>query len=114
MTGMLEVELTVMPTRVSNDAVLDIRGTVGNVGQSEVDTEVWASTLLVNEEPSETWSWAIANGLRDEREFALAPGERYEFRRTLPSSSLFRKPGQYELVLEVGGSRSPVVSVERY
>jgi hypothetical protein len=111
---MLEVELTVTPTRVSNDAVLDVRGAVRNVGQSEVDTEVWASTLLVNEEPSGTWAWAIANGFRDEREFALAPGERYAFGRMLPSSSLFRKPGEYELVLEVGGSRSLVVSVERY
>jgi hypothetical protein len=113
-TGMLEVELTVTPTRVSNDTVLDIRGAVRNVAQSEVDTEVWASTLLVNEEPSETWSWAIANGFRDEREFALAPGERYEFRRTLPSSSLLREPGQHELMLEVRGSRSPGVSIERY
>lgn len=109
---MLEVELTVTPTRVSNDTGLDIRGAVRNVGQSEVDTEVWGSTLLVNEEPSETWSWAIANGLRDEREFALAPGKRYEFGRTLPPSSLFRKPGQYELVLEVRGCRSLAVSVE--
>ncbi len=89
---MLRVELTVTPARVSKDALLDIHGGVRNLAPSKGNTEVWASTLLVNGEPSASWSWAIANGFRDEREFALPPGERVEFCRRLPSSSVLPEP----------------------
>ena len=110
----LVVELAVTPARVSGDTPLAIRGTVRNVGSSTLDTEIWASTLLINEKPSENWPLAIANGLRDEKEFALPPGERVEFRRVLPSSSLLSAPGRYELVLVVHGVRSAPIVVERY
>jgi len=111
---MLKVKLTVRPVRISNDADLDIRGVVRNAGASTVDTEIWASKLYVNGEPSEGWSWAIANGLRDEREVALPPGEEVKFRRTLPASSILPKARHYELVLEVRGFHSSAVMVERY
>jgi hypothetical protein len=110
--AMLEVDLSVTPTRVSDDTPLDIRGAVRNLGASEVDTQVFASNLLVNGEPSETWLWSM-NGLHDEREWALPPGERVEFRRILPASVLSGS-GRYELVLVVQGIRSQPVIVERH
>ena len=104
MSNGLEVELAVTPRRVWRDTPLDIWGAVRNLGPSTVDTEVWRSLLLVNGEASEIWSWAIANGLRDERELALPPTEQVEFRRTLPSSSVLPGPGQYQLMLDQGVS----------
>ena len=35
-----------------------------DAGVAVVDTEIWASKLLVDGVPSQTWSLAIANGLR--------------------------------------------------
>ena len=109
-----KVELTVTPAHVSDDTLVDICGAVHNLGSSKINTEIWASILLVNGEPCENWSWAIANGLRDEKEFVLLPGERVEFRRTFPSSSIFPGSGRYEMVLKVRGVQSAEVIVERY
>jgi hypothetical protein len=108
----LAVELAIDPVVVSEHSEFDIRGAVRNLGSRDLDTRVYASALLVNGEPSGTWSLAIMNGLRDEWEFALPPGQRVEFRRLLPASSLLRGPGRYELILDVGGVRSAPVTVE--
>jgi hypothetical protein len=97
---------------VTSGGSLDISGTVTNAGDSTVDTQLATSSLLVNGQASDVWGWAIANGLRSEREFALPPGEQVEFRRVLPSS-LLPGLGRHELVLEVHGHRSPTVMVER-
>ena len=108
----IAVELSVEPAKVTGGAELDIRGAVRNLGTEVVDTRVHASRLLVNGEPSDTWSWAIANGIRDERELALPPGEQVRFQRKLPASSVLRRPGRYELVLDVLGVKSNPVMVE--
>jgi len=110
----LDVELTVLPVSDVFSALLDIRGVVKNVGSATIDTEVWQSILLVNGEPSDVWGLAIANGLRDPREFALPPGDTVEFRRSFPSASILQKVGRYELVLQVRGVCSPAVTIERY
>ncbi len=110
---MLTVELTVTPGRASGDTLLDIRGAVRNHGSSTVDTQVWKSTLLVDGIPCERWSWVIANGIRDEREFALPPGEQVEFRRVLLAGAVLPEPGRHELVLVVRNIPSPKVIVAR-
>jgi hypothetical protein len=113
MSAMLEVELSVTPASASADTLLDIGGTVRNVGLATVDTQTWASRLLVDGKPSENWAWAIGNGLRDEREFALKPGDLIEFHRSLPASVVLPGPGPHELRLEVSGVLSAPVTVEQ-
>jgi hypothetical protein len=108
----LEVELSVDPASVSERSQLDIRGAVRNRGALDIDTRIYASDLVVNGAPSRSWSRAIANGISDEREFALPPGERVQFRRLLPASSVLPGPGRYELVLSVHGVQSAPVTVE--
>lgn len=110
---MLTVELSVAPKQVGKDAQLDIRGAVRNNGSSPIDTRIWNSTLLVDGIPCEHWAWAIANGIRDEREFALPPGEQVVFRRLLPVTSVLLKPGHHDLVLVVRDVSSPRVTVVR-
>lgn len=113
MIAMLEVKLAVTPASASADSLLDIRGTVRNLGLSTIDTQIWTSRLLVDGKPSEDWAWAISNGLRDEREFALTPDDLIEFRRTLPASVVLSGPGRHELMLEVSGVLSAPVAVEQ-
>lgn len=110
----LIVELDASPACALFDSRLEIRGTVHNITAAVIDTDIIRSTLLVNGAASDGWSWAIANGLRDGREFALPPGEKVEFRRTFPSSSILPGPGRYELVLLVLGIRSTPVTIERF
>jgi hypothetical protein len=93
---------------------LAVWGAVNNRGKKVVDTELYASQLLVDGETSQTWSWAIGNGTRDEREFALEPLQTVEFSRLLPASSLLPDVGRHELVLVVRGCSSPVTVVERF
>jgi hypothetical protein len=109
----LAVDLSVTPTRVTAEDTLDIEGAVHNRGPETVDPQVAASRLLVDGEPADVWGMAIANGLGDEREAGLPPGERVAFRRELPAGSVVPGPGRHRLVLVVRGTRSGPVVVER-
>jgi hypothetical protein len=109
----LAVRLFVKPARVSAVSELEIRGDVRNLSDAVIDTRVSASVLLVDGEPAENWPLAIGNGIRDERELALPPGEQIEFQRNLPASSVLRGQGQHELILVVRDVRSPAVTIER-
>lgn len=108
----LAVKLFVEPARIAGDSELDIGGEVLNTGLATIDTRVSASVLLVNGEPSQNWPLAIGNGIRDERESALPPGEQVEFHRRLAASSVLRRHGPQEMVLVVEGVRSPSVTVQ--
>jgi hypothetical protein len=108
---MLNIELKIMPVHLSEGDSLTITGVVENTGTSTIDTQIWQSKLLIDSAKVELWSLAIANGLRDEREFALPPGERVEFSRVLPASIL-PGSGRHELILEVQGIQSTPVTVE--
>lgn len=104
---MLEVQLAVSPSEVPADALdqLRVHAVVVNRGSETVDTQLVASTLLVDGKRNFPWSMAIANGARDAREHALPPGERVKAERVL-GPALVSEPGEHEVVLEVGGVRS--------
>jgi hypothetical protein len=109
----LDVELEVDPHEVTLETLdqTTISGAVTNLGTETIDTRVRTSELSVNGESLLSWGLAIGNGARDAREYALPPGERIEFSRVM-GSSLFRGPGEYELVLSVGGVDSPPARVK--
>ncbi len=100
----LHVELEVDPAEVTQETLdlATVSGAVTNLGAETIDTRVRTSELRVNGESLPTWGLAIGNGPRDEREYALPPGERVEFSRVM-GDSLFHGPGDYEFVLSVLG-----------
>ena len=100
----LRVEVEVDPAQVTPQTldIATIRGAVTNAGDIPLDTQIRSSELRVNGEPLPTWGLAIGNGALDERESSLPPGERVAFTRVM-GSSLFRGPGDYEVVLSVLG-----------
>lgn len=103
----LRIEVDVDPDEVTPETIdlATIRGAVTNLGDETIETHVRMSELRVNGEPLPSWSLAIGNGALDERESALPPGERLEFSRIV-GSSLFRGPGEYEVVLSLLGVES--------
>lgn len=111
MTGVpdLEVRLEV----VQADGALDVRATVRNTGASAVDLQSWVSELRVDGVAVQAWAWSLANGLRDDRESALPPGEEVELRRVLPVDDVLPDPGPHDLVVVVRGVASPPVRVDR-
>ena len=108
----LQVELEVDPVEVTPTTIdlATVKGAVTNRGGETIDTRVRHSELRVNGELLQTWGLAIGNGSRDEREYALPPGERVEFARVL-GRELFDGPGDYEVVLNVLGVDSDPVRV---
>ena len=103
----LRVELEVDPAEVTPQTadIVTVNGAVTNLGDAPIDTRVRYSQLRVNGEPLPSWGLAIGNGARDEREYALPPGERVEFSRVM-GSGLLRSPGEYDVVLDVLGVQS--------
>jgi hypothetical protein len=108
----IRVELIAEPAALTEQTLptLTIRGIVTNLGSHTVDTQGYASELLVDDQPSMAWSMAIGNGARDARERALPPGERVELKRVM-GSGLFKEPGDHTLVLRVRGVASNPVKV---
>ena len=103
-TTPLQVELEVDPVEVTPTTIdlATVKGAVTNRSGETLDTRVRHSELRVNGERLQMWGLAIGNGSRDEREYALPPGERVEFARVL-GRQLFAGPGEYEVVLNVLG-----------
>jgi hypothetical protein len=106
----VRLELSTSPDRIGPEDQVTIRLAAVNDGEDTVDPQVRASRLLIDGEPSMTWSLAIANGTGDMREMALPPGERVEAARQF-GVSLFRSPGEHELVAEAGEARSNPATV---
>jgi hypothetical protein len=106
----VRLEMSVSPDEIGPDDQLTIRLAAVNDGSETVDPQVRMSRLLIDGEPSMTWSLAIANGAGDMREMALPPGERVEAARQF-GASLLREPGAHELVAEAGGVRSNPATV---
>jgi hypothetical protein len=108
----IDVALDVEPTTVSQATLdeLTVRGVITNHGDAAIDTQLIASELLINGQPSFAWGLAIGNGYRDMRETALPPGEQVDFSRVL-GKSLVHAPGDYEIVLRVLGVDSGPVQI---
>jgi hypothetical protein len=101
----IQVDVTPIPDRIAapSDPVR-IRAGVTNVGTDTIDTQLYRSALLIDEQPSFGWGLAIGNGAREPLEVELPPGQHVDVDRIL--TDLVREPGEYTLVLEVQGVRS--------
>jgi hypothetical protein len=104
--GQLEVEVTPIPDRIADASEpMRIRATVTNLGTETVDTELYRSTLFIDDQPSFDWGMAIGNGAREPLEMELPPGQHVDVDRIL--SGLVQEAGDHALILEVRGVRSP-------
>jgi hypothetical protein len=106
----VRLEVSATPDRIGPEDQVTIRVAAVNEGSDTIDPQVRASRLLIDGQPSMTWSLAISNGAGDMRETALPPGERVEAARQF-GASLFRSPGEHELVAEAGGVRSDPATI---
>lgn len=79
---------------------------VVNHGTAAVDPQLSTGTeLTVNGEVSMAWSMAIGNGAHDETWYRLPPGKAATISWPL-GEDLFDRPGDYHLVLTLGGQTS--------
>jgi hypothetical protein len=83
-----------------------------NLGCETIDPELFRSQLLVNGRESEIWRLAIGNGRREEKWFALPPGETVSMTWSTMGVSLFPFPGIYTLVIRLDDNESQPQAVE--
>jgi hypothetical protein len=80
---------------------------VRNIGPQVIDPQLDHSELRVNGVPSHDWSMALMNSGREQKWYALPPGESVEGAWGL-ARMLFPQPGDYKLILTVGSVSSAV------
>ena len=81
--------------------------TATNDGDEVVDPELHRTALLVDGAPAIAFGLAVGNGRRDDRWFALPPGESVSMTwSSLGEAVLPAEPGEHELVLALNGVRS--------
>lgn len=108
----LSVRLEAVPQELTSEtlAKFTVSGIITNYGTRTIDTQAYASELLVDNQPSMAWSMAIGNGSRQPGERALSPGESVMVQRIM-GNALFTTPGAHVLVLKVLGVASPPITV---
>ncbi|MBI5534137.1 MAG: hypothetical protein HY898_15550 [Deltaproteobacteria bacterium] len=95
------MELTPTELRMADRKEWTLAIGVSNAGTEAVDTRRDELRLLVNGKASTNFRLNWGNGHRDRRWALLPAGESVEERRHL-GESLFREPGDYEVVLQLG------------
>jgi hypothetical protein len=80
---------------------------VVNDGDKTINPALESTQFLVNGKPLEGWPWIINNGPRDERFFALPPGDNIVF--SLAMGKQFEKPGVYRISWKGKGFQSPEI-----
>jgi hypothetical protein len=78
---------------------------VENRGTEVVEPQLSQCQLLVNGKSSLSWGLAIGNGTRAPEWYKLPPGKHVTMSWPL-GEALFETPGDYHLVLQLGGQES--------
>jgi hypothetical protein len=101
--------LHIRPLQLSLSHVdsFDLALSVINQGPDTLDPELHNAKLRVNGEFSIAFMLAVGNGVREEKWFALPPGERADIHWNM--WNLFPEPGTYTLVLDWHGMHEAVV-----
>lgn len=85
--------------------------TARNVGMAIVDPELTHARLTVNGRPSRAFTSAVGNGRREEKWFALPPGDEVTITWTTLGERLFSEPGTYTLALSADDAAAEPVTV---
>lgn len=108
MHATLAVKLLAAPTRLTmaERAKFLVGVEVVNHGSTAVDPQLSTGCqLTVNGKESMVWNLAIGNGVREPSWTSLPPGATATMSWPL-GADLFDKPGDYQLVLTLGGQRA--------
>lgn len=110
---LIEVQLGANPLSVpmSDIEAFKISISATNQGDETIDPELHRARLSVNGQDSIDWSLTISNGRREEKWFALPPGETVSMEWSSMGQFLFPTPGEYALELHYGGRVLPAVEV---
>jgi len=107
---LLEVDPIVFP--ISDISAFKISISATNRGTEEVDPELHQASLFINGQNSLAWSETISNGRREEKWFALPPGDSVSMSWATIGKSLFPTPGDYTLELHYGGRVMDPIQVQ--
>jgi len=107
MTQSLSIKLLASPMRLSmtERTKFSVGVEVTNRGTANVDPDLMNCTLTVNGKHSMSWSMAIGNGAREPSWYDLAPGRTATMSWPL-GDELFDAPGDYHLVMALGGQQA--------
>ena len=108
----VELRLDAGPATLTADTrdQFELTLTAANTGAETVNPELHRTELQVNGRRSRAFSSAVSNGRREERWFALPPGESVSMTWSTLGKSLFPEPGEFTLVLSHDGREAePVV-----
>jgi hypothetical protein len=109
----LQLRLTAEPTSLTSDTRdrLKLTLSVRNVGMAIVDPELSRTQLLVNGTPSRLFARAVGNGRRENKWFALPPGDEVSMTWSTLGERLLPEPGEYTLALSLDELESEPVTV---
>jgi hypothetical protein len=108
----IHTQLSVEPASLTTATRDQLRLTLTakNVGMEIVDPQLRSAQLTVNGRRSRAFSLAVGNGRRENKWYALVPGDSVSMTWSSLGESLFPEPGEYTLVLSHDGREAePVV-----
>ena len=110
---MIVLRLGIEPTDMELDERDRMKLTVSatNAGTEMVDPELYRADLLVNGERSQHFSDTIGNGRREQKWYALVPGDTVSMTWGGLGRALLPEPGEYTLVLSRGEEEAEPVTV---
>ena len=106
----IEADPSVFP--ISDISAFKISISATNRGSEEIDPELYQARLLINGQDSLAWSETIGNGRREEKWFALPPGDTVSMSWSTIGRSLFPTSGDYTLELHDGGRVMAPIQVQ--
>ena len=82
-----------------------------NVGMAIVDPELNRAQLTVNGRRSKAFALAVGNGRREDKWFALPPGDEVSMTWSTLGERLLSEPGEYTLALSLDERQAEPVTV---
>jgi hypothetical protein len=109
----IQMSLRAEPSTLTTDTRDQLRVTLSatNSGTETVDPELHRAELLVNGRRSRAFHSAVGNGRREEKWYALPPGDSVEMTWSTLGERLLAGPGDYALVLSFDGHEAEPVTV---
>ena len=86
--------------------------TATNQGSEIIDPELHNVRLFVNGQQSKAWSLAIGNGRREDKWFALPPGDTVAMTWSSLGEALFPEAGEFTLMLRYGDTELDPIQVQ--
>jgi hypothetical protein len=109
----IQLKLTAEPLQFSMAERQGFKLTIAatNRGNQVVDPELHRVLLFVNGQESMVWNEAIGNGRREDKWFALPPGDTVSMTWSSMGPFLFTAPGEYMLAAHYGDTQLEPIQI---